>query len=114
MKYASGKIASVHSGFNAFGRNYSEILGTKGRLEIPDTFLVVEGSIMLQTEEGTEGISILGCHRYTLEIEDFSNVVLLGEKPMFSLDESLRNIRIMDRILEKLKKEFPSLKNVKK
>lgn len=103
LKYERGKIATLHSGFNAFGRNYSEIIGTKGRLEIPDTFLDNEGSIFLETEDGTQEISIPGCHRYTLEIEDFSKAVLLGEKPLFSLDESLRNSRIMDQILEKLK-----------
>lgn len=103
LKYESGMIAAIHSGFNAFGRNYAEIIGTKGRLEIPDTFLDNEGSIFLVTEEGTKEISIPGCHRYTLEIEDFSRAVLLGEKPLFSLEESLRNSRIMDRILEKLK-----------
>jgi predicted dehydrogenase len=103
LKYESGKIATIHSGFNAFGRNYSEIIGTKGKLEIPDTFLDNEGSIFLETDEGVKEISIPGCHRYTLEIEDFSRAVLLGEKPLFSLDESLRNSRIMDRILEKLK-----------
>lgn len=103
LKYESGKIAAIHSGFNAFGRNYSEIIGTKGKLEIPDTFLDNEVSIFLETDEGVKEISIPGCHRYTLEIEDFSRAVLLGEKPLFSLDESLRNSRIMDRILEKLK-----------
>ena len=103
LKYESGKIATLHSGFNAFGRNYSEIIGTKGRVEIPDTFLDDEGSFLLVTDDGTQEISIPGCHRYTLEIEDFSRAVQLGEKPLFSLDESLRNSRIMDRILEKLK-----------
>lgn len=103
LTYESGKIATIHSGFNAFGRNYSEITGTKGRLEIPDTFLDNEGSIILVTDEGIEEISIEGCHRYTLEIEDFSNAVLLVVKPLFSLEESLRNSRIMDQILAKLK-----------
>ena len=103
LKYESGKIATLHSGFNAFGRNYSEIIGTKGRVEIPDTFLDDEGSFLLVTDDGTQEISIPRCHRYTLEIEDFTRAVQLGEKPLFSLDESLRNSRIMDRILEKLK-----------
>ncbi|MGB4587699.1 MAG: Gfo/Idh/MocA family oxidoreductase [Clostridiaceae bacterium] len=103
LKYESGKIATIHSGFNAFGRNYSEITGTKGRLEIPDTFLDNEGSISLVTDSGVEEISIPGCHRYTLEIEDFSRAVLLGEKPLFSLEETLRNSRIMDKVLEQLK-----------
>jgi len=35
-----------------------------------------------------EGKWIPRCHRYTLEIGDFSNAVLLGEKPEGPLEET--------------------------
>lgn len=98
LKYRDGKMAALHAGFNAFGRNYSEIIGTKGRLEIPDTFLDVEGTLLLHTEKGSEEIPVEGCHRYTLEFQDFSRAVLEGGSPRVTLEESIRTSRIMDRI----------------
>jgi predicted dehydrogenase len=103
LKYGSGIIATIHSGFNAQKRIYSEITGTKGSLEIPDTFLDEEGFISLVTDKGTEKIVVGASDRYRLEIEDFSNAVRSGGKPYLDPSESLRNISVLERILEKTK-----------
>lgn len=102
LQYPSGVTATINSGFHAFERNYSEIIGTNGRLEIPDTFLDNEGKLYLYTEEKKEEIYVPSCSRYKLEIDDFSRAVLNGEKPSLSLEETLRNIRVMDSILAKV------------
>lgn len=102
MEYEDGKIASLHSGFNAFGRNYSEIIGTKGRLEIPDSFMDNEGIITLYTKEGKEELHVPECHRYTREFEDFSKAILENRAPMLTLEESILNSRILDRIFKAL------------
>jgi len=102
MEYEDGKTASLHAGFNAFGKNYSEIIGTKGRLEIPDCFLDNEGIITLYTKEGKEELHVPECHRYTLEFEDFSKAVLEKRAPMLTLEESIVNSRILDLIFKAL------------
>lgn len=102
MQYPSGVTATIHSGFYAFERNYSEIIGTNGRLEIPDTFLDKAGKVYLYTDDKAEEIYVPPCSRYQLEIDDFSSAVLNGVKPVLSLEETLRNIRVMDRILAKV------------
>jgi predicted dehydrogenase len=102
LEYKDGKTASLHAGFNAFGRNYSEIIGTEGRLEIPDSFLDNEGVMTLYTDQGKEEIHVPACHRYTLEMEDFSSAILEGREPMLSLEESIQNARILDRIFQAL------------
>jgi len=100
LRYADGVIASLHCGFNAFGRNYSEIVGTDGALLIPDTFLDDAGHLTLQTQQETRSIEIPQSDRYGEEIGDFSTAILEGHSPRLSLDESLRNMRVLDRLIE--------------
>jgi xylose dehydrogenase (NAD/NADP) len=102
LRYADGLIATLHCGFNAFGRNYSEIVGTEGALLIPDTFLDDAGQLTLQTKQGCESIAVAASDRYGEEIRDFSTAILDGRQPKLTLAESLRNMRILERILDKI------------
>lgn len=99
LKYDNGIIATINSGFNAYGRMYSEIIGTKGLIEIPDTFLDNAGTITVITDDGKKEIPVEKCERYALEVEEFADSILNNRKPMLSTEESIRNMRIMDRLL---------------
>src|SRR5262249_16206050 len=96
LKYPSGVIASINSGFNAQKRIFSEIVGDKGVLEIPDTFMGNAGSLVLSNSEGRKEIPIDESDRYRLEVEDFSEAILENRPPAFSLSETLRNARVID------------------
>lgn len=98
LRYADGLVASLHCGFDAFGRMHSEIVGRNGALLIPDTFLDDAGSIVVQTKAGTREIAVGQSDRYAGEIRDFSAAILEGREPRLGLDESLRNLRTLDRI----------------
>jgi len=102
LRYADGLIATLHCGFDAFGRNYSEIVGTDGALLVPDTFLDDAGPITLQTKSGSQSIEVAQSDRYGAEIGDFSTAIREGRAPGMSLTESLRNMRILDRIFEQI------------
>lgn len=99
LKYDNDVIAVLNSGFNAFDRIYTEIIGSKGLIEIPDTFLDIPGHITLHTNDGIKEIPIEKCERYTREIEDFSDAILNNREPLISIDESIENMKIMDRLL---------------
>jgi D-xylose 1-dehydrogenase (NADP+, D-xylono-1,5-lactone-forming) len=103
LKYRSGIVATLNCGFNAYKRIYSEIVGTKGALDIPETFLDDPGYITLITESGNERIEITKSDRYMHEIEDFSQAIIDNREPMFSLAETRRNMTIIDRIYEATK-----------
>jgi xylose dehydrogenase (NAD/NADP) len=103
LKYRSGIIATLHCGFNASQRIFSEIVGTKGALEVPDAFLDDPGYITLITDAGSEKIKVEESDRYRYEIEDFSQAIIDDRKPMFSLEETRRNTAIIDRIYASLK-----------
>lgn len=100
FRYPGGIIATINSGFNAFQEMRSEVIGTKGRLEAPDTFLGDAGVIKVVTDAGTRQVPVAESDRYSLEVADFASAVLNGGKPLLSLDESLRNSRVIERLLE--------------
>jgi len=98
LKYPSGLVASLNCGFNAHRRIFSEIVGTKGLLEIPDTFFDNSGKLFLTMDDKTQEIEVAQCDRYKLEIEDFSGALLAKREPMFKLSETLRNMEVLDRL----------------
>jgi xylose dehydrogenase (NAD/NADP) len=99
LKYPSGLIASLNCGFNSQRRLFSEIVGTKGVLEIPDTFLDNAGMLTLTTGEERREIPVALSDRYRLEVEDFAGAILEKRPPQFSLAETQRNAEVMDRLL---------------
>jgi predicted dehydrogenase len=98
LKYPSGLIASINSGFNAQKRIYSEIVGEKGALEIPETFMGNGGSLVLTVGTERKEIAVVESDRYRLEVEDFAEAILKKRAPLFSLKETVRNAELMDRL----------------
>lgn len=98
LRYGDGLIASLHCGFNAFGRMHSEIIGTQGVLESTDTFLDTAGELIVHSQAGREVIPVPASDRYAEEIRDFSAAILEKRPPLLTLEESLRNMRIMDQL----------------
>jgi len=99
LKYPSGLVAALHCGFNAHKRVFSEIVGTQGVLEIPDTFFDNAGSLLLTTGDTRREIPVALSDRYRLEVEDFADAILRQRPPQYSLAETLRNAETLDRLL---------------
>lgn len=100
LQYPSGLIASLNSGFNAQKRVHSEIVGTRGALEIPDTFFDNPGVLTLTTGEERREIPVAQSDRYRLEVEDFADAILQKRAPLLSVAETERNMAILDRLQE--------------
>ena len=98
LKYPSGVIASLHCGFNAQKRISAEIIGTKGAVEIPETFFDNAGSLLVTIGEEKREIPVAASDRYRQEVEDFSDAILQKRPPQFSLEETLRNASVLDRL----------------
>lgn len=99
LNYSTGLIASVICGINSQRRVYSEIIGTRGVLEVPDTFLDNAGSLILTVGDERRDIPVALSDRYRLEVEDFADAILAGREPQFGLGETLRNAEVMDKLL---------------
>ena len=98
LKYPSGLIASLNCGFNAQKRVHSEIIGTAGALEIPDTFFDNPGSLTLTAGGERCEIPVAQSDRYRLEVEDFADAILQQRAPRLGLAETQRNMEILDRL----------------
>lgn len=100
LKYPSGLIASINSGFNAQMQIESQIAGSKGVLNVPNTFLEDTGALTLTVGGKVEKtIQVESSDRYRLEVEDFADAILNQRAPLFSLNETLRNMELIDRLL---------------
>ena len=98
LQYDDGLIANIHCGFNAFGRNYAEIIGTKGMLVVDKPFLDDAGTLYLHTNEGVRELPVSESDRYQAEIRHFSSAILNEPSRLIPLDETVRNMQVLDMI----------------
>ena len=98
MKYPSGLVAAAHCGFNAHKRVIAEVVGTKGVLEVPETYFDNAGSLTLINGDERREIAVARSDRYRQEIEDFADAIQQGRPPAFGLAETLRTAEVMDRL----------------
>ena len=98
LQYDDGLIANIHCGFNAFGRNYAEIIGSKGMLIIDKPFLDDAGALELHTSEGVRELPVSESDRYQAEIRHFSSAILNEPSRLIPLDETVRNMQVLDMI----------------
>jgi len=104
LRYPNGILAAAHSGYNASRRAHSTISGTKGVLEIPDTFFDTDAPLTLASSNTSNGpttnreIPVPESDRYRSEVEDFAAAIQENRKPFFPLAETLRNAELMDRL----------------
>lgn len=108
LRYDDGLIANIHCGFNAAAYMHATLIGTEGVLECSDTFVDFRGHLTLRDKEGTRLIPVDESDRYAAEFTDFSAAILSGDQPALSLDESLRNMQVLDLIRASLASQ-PSL-----
>jgi len=98
LRYPGGVVAAIHSGFNAQLRVTSEIIGTKGSLEIPVTFFGVAGSMTLTIGDKRRDIPVAESDRYRLQMEDFAEAIQQKRPPLMTTEETLRNMELLDRL----------------
>jgi len=106
LRYPNGIIAALHCGFNANRHIHSVITGSKGILEIPDTFIDTDAPLTLIATDAAGNdiprqIPVPMSDRYLAEVEDFSAALLEKRKPQFPLVETLRNAEVMERLLSR-------------
>ena len=104
LRFRSGVLATVNCSFIGDSVELTEITGSTGTLVIRDTFFDSDLPILLYRGEEETVYSIPSCNRYKEELESFSNCILDDTAVPISIDESLRNNRLIKEILEASKK----------
>ena len=99
LKYKNGVLCTISSGFNAQSPVVTEINGTQGTILMRETYDQTDAPILLIKDGVTTEIPVPACKRYVLEIEAFSAALLENREPPLSLEETVRNNRLIARIL---------------
>lgn len=100
LRYKDDIMATVNCSFLGDSVELTEITGSNGTLVIRDTFYDSDLPILLYRGEKETVFDVPSCNRYALELEAFSNCILHDKDVPLSVEESFRNIRLMERILE--------------
>lgn len=106
MLYPHNIIASFVCSFDAMLKNEYELIGTKGSIRVLHAFRpdlnAGNGVVELHQTNEYKKFNIFG-DQYLLEVEHFADSVLNGNKPVYSGEETIACLKIIDRLYEKLK-----------
>ena len=104
LRYKNGVLATVNCSFLGDSVELTEITGSTGTLVIRDTFYDSDLPVLLYRGEEETVYTIPSCNRYKEELEAFGNCVISNSDVPLSLDESIRNNRLIREILEVAKR----------
>jgi predicted dehydrogenase len=86
-------MAFVATGMEEPFRAYGEVVGTTGRIEIPNLF---EGTEIRIYERGNERVkNFPALNRFQLQMEHFSDCILKDTQPMLPPEDGLRNTAVL-------------------
>ena len=100
LKYKNGVLCTVSSGFNAQSPVVTEINGTQGTILMRETYDQTDAPILLIKDGVTTELPVPACRRYVLELEAFSAAILENREAPLDLEETVRNNRLIERILK--------------
>ncbi|MCC3375083.1 Gfo/Idh/MocA family protein [Cohnella sp. REN36] len=97
VEFAGGVALTFDCGMWADFRNFVEIVGTEGRIEIPETFLPRADSpdyiLHAKGERREEPASRV--NQYALQADSFARTVF-GEAPAFEPEDAVLNMKLID------------------
>jgi D-xylose 1-dehydrogenase (NADP+, D-xylono-1,5-lactone-forming) len=100
MQFSGGRLAMMSTSMETSFRASAEIIGTTGRIEIPDLFAggvarVIDGS----AGRGAREIDYGKNNRFQAQIEHFCDCVLHGHPLRIPLEDSLRTTRLLEALV---------------
>lgn len=86
--------------FEEAGRSGIEVVGSRGRLEIPKPWLPGTDPAVIHVwgPDGHEELKTEGVNHYQLMVEHFGECVRTGRPPIRGADDALENMRVLDAI----------------
>ena len=98
LKYEDGLTATIHTGFNSVETLRNEICGTDGALFVHRPFFGEADEMLLVTESGEQRIPVEACNPYLRQVTGFAEAVLNGGPLQMPLADTIRNMRLIDRL----------------
>jgi predicted dehydrogenase len=108
MRFDGNVYAQFDSGFRAPFRAHIELVGSRGRIEVPRPFKPgLDESIALHQGDAVQSIRVAGQELYLGEVEDLADAVLNGAAPRMSLKDSRGNVAAIAALLESARQGQP-------
>jgi len=104
LDFGGGRLALFASSFTQPYRHEVELLGTAGRIRVPDAFVNGSEPVTIEIQDASgawERIDVPGDDEYRLEVEDFAECVRSGRQPqVVSHEDTLANMAAIDALYE--------------
>ncbi len=104
LDFGDGRSALVASSFCQPYRHEVELLGSEGRILVPNAFVNRDNTLWFEVEDADgnrERVDTPGDDEYRLEVEDFARCVREGKQPeVVSHEDTLANMRTIDALYE--------------
>ncbi|MBO9608151.1 MAG: Gfo/Idh/MocA family oxidoreductase [Paenibacillaceae bacterium] len=102
LEFANGVALTFDCGMWAAGRNNLEVVGTLGRIEVPSAFVAPPDNSHFEVFTKTERrkVEVPIHNQYALQADAFARTVLHGQKPAFEPEDAVRNMRVIDAVLQ--------------
>lgn len=102
LEFSGGVALTFDCGMWAAGRNNVEVVGTLGRIEIPSAFVTPQDGSHFEVIIGGERrkVDVPLVNQYALQADSFARTVLYGETPRFAAEDAVRNMRVIDAVLQ--------------
>jgi predicted dehydrogenase len=103
----NGMMAIFDCSFDMVRRERYEIVGTHGSIGVPKAYNLPEyfegeGIIIVEKDDGKRIEKVYG-HEYTLEIEHFSQCVMDGVQPLYTGQNILKNMKVIEACYESMR-----------
>jgi len=101
LRFPGSELASFEASFTSALQQTFTVAGSQGAIELPhDAFIPWENdalfSVRERTQEKGEEYVIPGADEYQLMVEHFSDAVLGNALLAYSVEDSVRNLRVLD------------------
>ena len=100
LDFGDGQTALISSSLSQPYRHEVELLGTEGRILIPDAFVNGSGDLWFEVEDAggaRERVTVPGDDEYRLEVEDFAACVRDNRQPeVVSHQDTIENAATLD------------------
>jgi D-xylose 1-dehydrogenase (NADP+, D-xylono-1,5-lactone-forming) len=100
LEFGNGRFAQIASSFTQPYRHEVELLGTAGRIRVPDAFVNGSEPVSVEIESRSgewERVGVPGDDEYRLEVEDFARCVAEGRQPgVVSHEDTVANMAAVD------------------
>ena len=96
LEFASGLIARFECAFTVEARTELEILGTEGRLLVPQPSRILEPGIELWTLGGHSRVECDSANSYLLQLDNFSAAIAGEQSPLLGRSDAVGQARVLE------------------